>query len=115
MMGRRPVAGDVNAGSRPVNRAPDQSIKTAVDSHALHMMTRKRLLPAVQGYGGKSPSAKWGGATLRQGVDQINFTQSFVDAARTPTSESVKQIGTGARRHSLPWPRVLSSIEADAS
>jgi hypothetical protein len=31
-------------------------------------------------------------AALQQGVDQINFTQSFVGAARTPTSERVKQV-----------------------
>ena len=33
-----------------------------------------------------------GGAALQQGVDQINFTQSSVGAARTPTSERVKQV-----------------------
>lgn len=38
-----------------------------------------------------------GGTALQQGVDQINFTQSFVGAARTPTSERVKQVPDGCK------------------
>ena len=39
-----------------------------------------------------------GGTALQQGVDQINFTQSFVGAARTPTSERVKQLAQQAAK-----------------
>ena len=38
-----------------------------------------------------------GGTALQQGVDQINFTQSSVGAARTPTSERVKQVPDGCK------------------